>query len=70
MKRIGEKLRILRERRGLSVTKLAEMLGVGHGHISRIESGLKRPSSDLILKIADLFEVSTNQLMRDELDIE
>lgn len=70
MKRIGEKIRTLRERHGLSVTKLAELLGVGHGHISRIESGLKRPSSDLILKLADLFEVSTDQLMRDEREVD
>ena len=69
MKKIGEKIRMLRESDGLTVTKLAELVSVSHGHISRIESGSKRPSSDLILKLADLFEVSTDQLMRDELEL-
>lgn len=70
MKRIGAKVRLLRERQGLSVRKLAELLGTEHSHISRIENGTKRPSSDLILKLSYLFNVSTDQLMKDELEVE
>ena len=70
MKRIGEKLHILRERERLTMRKLAKILGTNHGHISRIESGAKRPSSDLILRIARYFKVTTDQLMMDELEVE
>jgi transcriptional regulator with XRE-family HTH domain len=68
--RLGAKLRTLRERHGLTVRKLAEEFGVEHSHISRIENGTKRPSSDLILKIARYFDVTTDQLMKDELEVE
>jgi len=61
---------MLRERHGLRVRKLAEDLGVEHSHISRIERGTKRPSADLILKMARYFEVTTDQLMKDELEVE
>jgi transcriptional regulator with XRE-family HTH domain len=71
MKRFGEKLRALRERRSLTVRQLASMLGINsHSHIVGLEAGKHKPSADLILKIADLFEVSTDQLMRDELEVD
>lgn len=71
MQRFGEKLRTLRKRRGLSLRKLASALGLAtHSHLDRIESGQSKPSADLILKIADYFEVSIDRLMRDELDLD
>ncbi len=70
MNRFGEKLRILRERRGFTVRQLANLLGTkSHTHIVGLEAGKHKPSADFILKVADLFEVSTDRLMRDELDI-
>ncbi|MBV7336440.1 helix-turn-helix domain-containing protein [Chloroflexi bacterium TSY] len=70
MQRFGEKLRTLRERRGFSYRKLAVMLDVSHGHLVGIEANRHKPSADLILKIAEMFEVTTDQLMRDELEID
>ncbi len=69
MKRFGEKLRLLRKQDGLSQAQVADRLGVNQSHVARIEKGLK-PSVDLILKIADIFGVTTDQLMRDELDLD
>jgi transcriptional regulator with XRE-family HTH domain len=69
MKRFGEKLRLLRKRAGLSQAQVADRLGVNQSHVARIEKGLK-PSVDLILQIADIFGVTTDQLMRDELDLD
>jgi transcriptional regulator with XRE-family HTH domain len=67
MQRFGEKVRTLRKQRGLSLRKLASELGLStHSHLDRIESGQSKPSADLILKIADFFEVSIDDLMRDE----
>jgi len=69
MERFGEKLRNLRQRNGLSLRKVGEILGVYHTHISQVEHGLK-PSVELIIKIANLFKVTTDQLMRDELEVD
>ncbi len=70
MQRFGEKLRSLRQRRSLSYRELASLLEVSHGHIVGIEAGRHKPSPEFILKIASLFDVSTDQLMWDELELE
>jgi transcriptional regulator with XRE-family HTH domain len=51
MERLGEKLRALRERRGLSIRQLASMLGIkAHSHIAKIEMGQNKPSVELLLR--------------------
>jgi transcriptional regulator with XRE-family HTH domain len=46
------------------------MLGVHHTHVSQLETDRKVPNAAMILKIADLFGVTTDVLMRDELELE
>jgi transcriptional regulator with XRE-family HTH domain len=71
MKRFGEKLRALRQQRGMSLRKLATELGLAvHGHIAQLERGERKPSAELIVKIARLFDVSADRLLMDELDLE
>jgi transcriptional regulator with XRE-family HTH domain len=70
MDRIGEKLHTLRTRRGLSIRQLAPELGVSDSYITQIELGKKTPSARLVLKIALFFNVSTDRLMRDDLELE
>ncbi len=71
MDRFGEKLRALREQRGLSIRQLASFLEINaHSHIAKIETGQSNPSPDLILKIARFFDVSIDQLMKDELEVD
>lgn len=68
--RFGEKLRALRTRRRLTLTQLAGQLGYqAHGHLSEIESGKKLPTAGMALKVARLFAVSTDVLLKDELEI-
>ncbi len=69
MKKFGKKLRILRQRQGLTTRQLGEMLGVHNSHITRIEQGLK-PSTDLIIKISHIFAVPIDMLMKDELELD
>jgi transcriptional regulator with XRE-family HTH domain len=38
-------------------------------HISLLESGRKEPSIDLVLRIADVFGVSTDYLLRDAIPV-
>ena len=70
MQRFGEKLRTLRQQRGLSYRQIATEFGVHHSHIAGIEAGKHNPSAELVLKIAKFFGVSTDQLMDDDLELE
>ncbi len=66
MEKFGQKLRYLRNQRELTLRQLAEMLGVHYTHLNNIEHGSKGPSTDLVLKVAQLFDVTTDQLMKDD----
>ncbi len=70
MEKFGKKLKILRERKGFTLRQLAETVDVHYTHLNKIELGQKRPSTDLVLKISRLFEVTTDQLMKDELELD
>lgn len=71
IRRFGEKLHILRSRRGMTVRELTRALGyTGYGYIHSIELGKGKPTVELALRIALLFSVTTDQLLRDELEIE
>lgn len=69
MRRFGEKLRALRKGRGLTVREIARLLEVSFGFISKLEHGYQQPSPELIVKVARLFDVSTDVLMLDELEV-
>lgn len=67
IQRFGEKLHRLRLQRKLTLKELAHELGyIAHGYISEIESGKKKPTVDFVLKVADFFDIATDQLLRDE----
>ena len=71
MQQFGEKLRILRQKNDVSLRELANELGFSsHAHLGRIETGEKKPSAELVLKIARYFNVTTDQLMKDELELD
>ncbi|GAK60043.1 hypothetical protein U27_07030 [Candidatus Vecturithrix granuli] len=71
MQKFGEKLRKLRNKHGMTLKELAVKLGLNaHGYISEIESGKKKPTVEFVVNVARLFHVSTDQLLKDELDVE
>ncbi|MBD2629171.1 helix-turn-helix domain-containing protein [Trichormus variabilis] len=53
----------LREKAGWSQRKLAELLGVSHVSIQNWEKGSSIPNSLELVKMADLFNVSTDFLL-------
>ena len=70
IQRFGEKLRALRVRRGMTLKELAGELGLAaHGYISELEAGKKSPTTEFVLNVARLFEVTTDELLKDELEI-
>jgi transcriptional regulator with XRE-family HTH domain len=69
--RFGAKLRRLREHNKLTKTTLAQRIGLAsHAHIVRLEAEQDRPSLDLVIRIASLFGVTTDYLLRDTIPVE
>ena len=71
VQRFGEKLRILRKRHKMTLKELAREFGfTSHSYINSIEFGRKQPSIELVVKVAKLFNASTDQLLFDELELD
>jgi len=68
MTEINQRIKTLRTRAGLSQQKLAEMLGVSRPTITQMEAGERKVSSEDLLKLSEIFNVSADQLicLRDE----
>lgn len=66
--KMHEKIKKLRKDRGWSQGELAEKLGVHTTHVSRLETGRYAPSLELMKKIAELFEVTTDYLLYESVD--
>lgn len=70
MQRFGEKLHALRAAHELTLQQLAAELGYAtHAYISELESGKKVPTAALVLNVARRFDVTTDVLMKDELQL-
>ena len=68
--RFGQKLHFLRTRDGLTLQQLAHKLDLSaHGYISELENGKKLPTVEFILKVARLFDVTTDELLKDEMEL-
>ncbi len=70
MKRIGEKVRLLRQQRQLSMKQLADQVQTSDTQISRVENGQRKPSAALVFQLATFFDVPIERLMRDDLELE
>lgn len=73
MVELGETLKSLRLRDGMTQAQLAQKLGLTKSVISAYETGLRLPSYDVLIHIAKIFKVSTDYLlgldMRQEVDL-
>ena len=65
---LADKIINLRKRNGWSQEQLADQLGVSRQSVSKWESGLSIPDLDKIVKMSGLFGVSTDYLLKDELN--
>ncbi len=54
-------LKTLRKERGLTQWRLAELCGISNGTIGNIECGVTKPSFDLMIKFAEVMEISPAQ---------
>lgn len=63
MERIGQRLRYLREQRGLSLRELGKRLNIAHSHLSGIETGKKKPNLELLNALARVFDVKMSEIL-------
>ncbi len=66
---IGQKITQLRTTSGISQEQLSETLGVSRQSISKWETDQALPQIDKVLQLSELFNVSTDELLREKLDI-
>lgn len=61
--RVGPRLRATRRDRGLTLADVADHTGISRSTLSRLESGKRRPTLELLLPLAELFRVSLDDLV-------
>ncbi|KIZ16248.1 helix-turn-helix domain-containing protein [Streptomyces natalensis] len=60
---VGPRLKRLRTQRGVTLAALSEATGVSKSTLSRLESGQRRPSLELLLPIAQAHQVPLDELV-------
>ena len=60
---VGPRLRDLRRQTGMSLAALAETTGISVSTLSRLESGLRKPSLELLLPLAKAYQVPLDELV-------
>ncbi|HEX8103178.1 MAG TPA: helix-turn-helix transcriptional regulator [Solirubrobacteraceae bacterium] len=60
---VGPRLRRIRQRRELTLTALAEKTGISKSTLSRLESGQRKPSLELLLPLAEAFHLPLDELV-------
>ena len=57
------RIRQIRKERGLNITELAEMIGISHQSLQRYEAGKREPSIQVLIALANFFDVSVDYLI-------
>ena len=67
---LADKITDLRKKNGWSQEELASQLGVSRQAVSKWESASSIPDLDKIIKMSNIFEVSTDYLLKDSIEEE
>lgn len=63
---LGDKIKIYREKKRMTQNEVADMLNVSPATISKYESGVLEPNIESLKRLAELFEISIDELLSDE----
>ncbi len=63
---LGEKIKFYRENKKITQAEVAEALGIKPATISKYESGLLEPNIEALKKLAELFEISVDELLKED----
>jgi len=64
LKLFSERLKELREKRGISQQRLSELAGLNRNYVSDVERGRRNPCLGNIVKIAEALNVAPGELFR------
>jgi repressor LexA len=59
----GDRLKQLRNSYGYTIKELAELIGVGTAQVSRYESEVNDPTSEILVKLSGVFNVTMDYLV-------
>lgn len=60
---ISDRIKILREQQNKTQTELAKQLGITRSSVNAWEMGVSVPSTQYIVELANIFQVSTDYLL-------
>lgn len=60
---VADRIKFLREQKGITQTELAKLLGITRSGVNAWELGISVPSTQYIVELARLFRVSTDYLL-------
>lgn len=60
---VGARISVLRDRRGLSVEQLAQLVGLRIGEMRAVESGRRGVTFECLIDIANALDVSASKLV-------
>lgn len=63
---LGERIKSYRENRNMTQSEIADILGVKATTISKYEAGTLEPNIESLKKLAELFEVSIDELLKED----
>ena len=61
---LGEKISFLRQEKGISQEKLAELVGVSRQAVTKWENGNANPDTENLIRLAEIFGVSLDELCK------
>lgn len=65
----GERLKVAREEKGYTQSKLARLIGYGTSTISEYEKGNNKPNLDVFIKISNILNQPPNYFLQDDTNI-
>lgn len=66
---LGRQIASFRRARGMKQEELAEMVSLSTSYISAIERGVKTPTLENFIAIANVLKASSDELLKDELEV-
>ncbi len=60
---VADRIKAIREQRGLTQADLAKQLGITRSSVNAWEQGISVPSTQYVVELAGLFKVSTDYLL-------